>query len=167
MHHGNHDKEGAQKLYDLVKDVQICMFTTVDEDGTLRSRPMHNQTIDENGDFWFFTKVPSGKTAEIRKDQQVNLAFSNPSKQDYVSVSGTAEIIRDRAAIDKHWSEPLRTWFPEGKDDPAIGLIRVRPTSGEYWDSPSSTMLHLYGYVKAVVTGTPPKGGDEGKVNLR
>jgi hypothetical protein len=28
---------------------------------------------------------------------------------------------------------------------------------GEYWDSPNSTMLHLYGYVKAAVTGESPK----------
>jgi hypothetical protein len=31
------------------------------------------------------------------------------------------------------------------------------PEKGEYWDSPNSTMLHLYGYVKAAVTGESPK----------
>ncbi len=166
MNNGQHDSERAKKLYGMIKDLEVCMMTTAEEDGSLRSRPMHNQTADENGDLWFFTKVPSGKTVEIRKDQQVNLAFSNVSSQDYVSISGTAEIVRDRVAIEKHWSEPLRTWFPEGKDDPAIGLIRVRPTFGEYWDSPSSTMVHAYGYLKAVVTGQPPKGGDQAKVKL-
>ena len=51
-------------------------------------------------------------------------------------------------------------------DDPTIALIRVHPVKGEYWDSPSSTALHLYGYVKAAVTGESPKPEQE-KVDLR
>jgi hypothetical protein len=60
----------------------------------------------------------------------------------------------------------MRAWFPKGTDDPQIALIRVHPAKGEYWDSPSSTLVHLYGYAKAVVTGESPKPGDQAKVNL-
>ena len=44
-------------------------------------------------------------------------------------------------------------------------LIRVHPANGEYWDSPSSTVLHLYGYAKAALTGQSPKTEQE-KVDL-
>jgi general stress protein 26 len=129
---------------------------------------MYNQDADEAGDLWFFTKLQSPKVTEISKDGQVNLGFSNPSKQDYVSVSGRAEIVRDRAKIEEKWSEPLKAWFPGGKDDPHIALIRVHPERGEYWDSPSSTLLHLYGYAKATLTGSSPtEMTDQKKVNLR
>jgi len=75
--------------------------------------------------------------------------------------------VRDRSRIDATWAEPMRAWFPNGKDDPQIALIRVHPTKGEYWDSPSSTMVHLYGYLKASVTGKPPTElSDTAKVNL-
>jgi general stress protein 26 len=127
MHHNHRDHEGAQKLYELIKDVKICMMTTVEPDGSLHSRPMYNQEADEAGDLWFFTRLQSPKVTEISKDGQVNLGFSNPSKQDYVSVSGKAVIVRDRARIDEKWSEPLKAWFPDGKDDPNIALIRVHP----------------------------------------
>src|SRR5829696_9114291 len=80
----------AQKLYELIKDVKICMMTTVEPDGSLHSRPMYNQEADEAGDLWFFTKLQSPKVTEISKDGQVNLGFSNPSKQDYVSIAGRA-----------------------------------------------------------------------------
>jgi len=166
MHeHGRNDPK-AQKLYDLIKDMRIAMMTTVDTDGTLHSRPMHSQEADEHGDLWFFTKLQSPKITEISRDNEVNLGYSDPDKQHYVSVSGKAEIVRDRAKIDAMWSEPLRTWFPDGKDDPSIALIRVHPARGEYWDSPSSTVLHLYGYVKAAVTGESPKP-EQDKVNLK
>jgi general stress protein 26 len=42
---------------------------------------------------------------------------------------------------------------PEGKDDPDIAVLRVDISQAEYWDAPSSTMLHLWGYAKAVTTG--------------
>lgn len=167
MHdHRNH--EGADKLYKLVDSLKFAMLTTVESDGSLHSRPMYNQEADENGDFWFFTKLQSPKVEEISKDNQVNLAFANPDKQHYVSIAGKAEIVRDRSKIDEKWSEGLRTWFPGGRDDPQVALIRVHPIRGEYWDSPSSTIVHLYGYVKASLTGEPPvELTDQKKVNLK
>lgn len=165
MAHNASDDEGAQKLYELIKDVKICMMTTVELDGSLRSRPMYN--ADEAGDLWFFTRISSPKVTEISRDGQVNLGFSNPSKQDYVSICGRAEIVRDRAKIDEKWSAPLKAWFAEGKDDPQIALIRVHPEKGEYWDSPSSTLIHIYGFAKAALTGSSlTELTDQKKVNL-
>ncbi len=166
--HDHRDHEGAKKLYELIEDVKICMMTTAEPDGSLHSRPMYNQESDEAGDLWFFTQARSGKTAEISKDDQVNLAFSDLSNENFVSVTGKAEIVRDKATIKDKWSEGMKTWFPKGLDDPNIALIRVHPERGEYWDSPSSTLVNLYGYVKARVTGEQPNElTEQKKVNLR
>jgi general stress protein 26 len=144
------------------------MMTTTEPDGSLHSRPMWNQEADEAGDLWFFTRLSSPKVTEISKDGQVNLGYANPDKNDYVSISGRAEIVRDRAKIEEKWSPPLKAWFPDGKDDPQIALIRVHPDKGEYWDSPSSTIVHIYGYAKAALTGSSPAElSDTKKVNLR
>jgi general stress protein 26 len=167
MHQHGHSDPHAAKLYEMIKSMKIAMMTTVDTDGTLHSRPMHNQEADEHGDLWFFTQISSPKVTEVSRDNQVNLAYSDPDSQNYVSVAGRAEIVRDKQTIQDKWSEGMRTWFPKGVDDPQIALIRVHPIKGEYWDSPSSTVLHLYGYAKAVLTGEPPKSpGDQEKVNL-
>ena len=90
------------------------MLTTVETDGALHSRPMHNQQADEAGDLWFFTYLQSPKTTEIGKDNHVNLAYSNPDKQHFVSISGKAEIVRDKQTIQEKWSEGMRAWFPKG-----------------------------------------------------
>ena len=85
-----------------------------------------------------------------------------------MSVSGRAEIVRDKAKIQEKWSEPLRAWFPEGKDDPQIALIRVHPVRGEYWDSPSSTLVHLYGTRRRPSPASPPTElGEQKKVSWR
>ncbi len=95
-----------------------------------------NNDIDPNGDLWFFTKLHSPKTAEISRDNQVKPRLLGPSSQNYVSVAGKAEVIRDQALIDEKWNASLKTWFPNGKDDPEVALIRVCPRRREYWDSP-------------------------------
>ena len=168
MVHDHRSNEGAEKLYKLIDDIRICMMTTVEQDGRLQSRPMYGLEADKAGDVWFFTRLESSKTTEISRDGHVNLAYSHPSKQHYISVSGRAEIVRDKGLIQDKWSEPMRTWFPEGKDDPQLALIRVHPEHGEFWDSPSSAVIHLYGYVKAAITGSPPHElSDNQKVDLR
>jgi general stress protein 26 len=129
---------------------------------------MYAQEADEHGDLWFFTRLQSPKISEISRDNEVNLAYADPSSQSYVSIFGTAEIVRDKGKIGEKWSVGLKAWFPDGQDDPQIALIRVHPVRGEYWDSPSSTVVQLYGTVKAVVTGKPPTElGDTEKVDLK
>ncbi len=148
--------EQIEKLNDLIKDINTAMFVTAQPDGTLRSRPMATQGVDADGHLWFFTSTASGKVHEIQDDQHVNMAYANPDDNRYVSVSGTARIVRDRTKIEELWNPLLKAWFPRGKDDPSIALIKVTITSAEYWDAPNGTMVQLYGYLKSAITGRPP-----------
>ena len=168
MSHDHTKHEGAKKLYEMIKDVRIAMMTTIEADGSLHSRPMYAHVADDHGDLWFFSHSREPKIGELKADPQVNLAFSDTSGQNYVSVSGTADIVTDKAKIKELWSEGLRTWFPDGPDGPNIALIRVHPSGGEYWDSPSRTVMQLYGYAKAVLTGeSPTELSDQKKVSLK
>jgi general stress protein 26 len=163
----NNDRtEKLQTLIDKIKDVDTAMMTTLDEDGSLRSRPMRNQQIKEDGSIWFFTGYESGKSHEIKKDSHVNLSYAKPSDNLYVSVSGKAMLTKDKAKIDELWTPAMKAWFPEGKDDPNVGLIKVTIDKAEYWDAPNSAVVHLYSMAKAAITGETYKTGDHDKMNL-
>jgi general stress protein 26 len=149
-----HD-EAFQTLMDGIKQVRVAMMTTT-EGGVLHTRPMYSHEVDSQDGFWFFTSLSSAKVEELERDPKVSLAYSDLSRNFFASVSGTAEIRRDKADIDRLWSEGLRTWFPNGKDDPDVALIRVDGERAEYWSGPSSTLIHLYGYMTARVAGSPP-----------
>jgi general stress protein 26 len=156
-----------EKLRELVKDIDFCMMTTVDEGGGLHSRPMSsNGDIDADGDIWFFTKASSHKVSEIAKLPKVNVSFADPQNQRYVSVSGTAQLVRDPAKIDELWRPEFKIWFPEGKDDPDIALLRVTLEKAEYWDSPSSTIGYALSFVSSLVTGKEPDMGENKKIDL-
>ena len=161
------DRDAAvQKLGAMIKDIEVAMLTTVDADGTLRSRPMVTQKTDFDGDLWFFTRADSAKVDEVRRAEQVNLSYAAPDKQRYVSVSGTARLVRDRAKAEELWHPLLKAWFPGGLDDPDLALLKVSVERAEYWDSPSSTVVHLVGFVKALATGQPYTPGENQKVDL-
>ncbi len=166
MQRAAEDRGGVDKLWSLIKDIQVAMMTTIDDDGTLRSRPMWIQQKEFDGDLWFFTKASSAKVFEVNQYRQVGLSFAEPKDQDYVSVSGEAQLVRDLEQARELWSESLKTWFPNGLDDPDLALLRVRVEKAEYWDAPSSAMVHLFGYVKSQITGEPPHPGDQRKVGF-
>ncbi|MBC8078237.1 MAG: pyridoxamine 5'-phosphate oxidase family protein [Chloroflexales bacterium] len=159
--------EAVEKLRQLIKGIDIAMLTTTDEsDGTLRSRPMGTQQVEFDGDLWFFTRASAPKVDEVEREQQVNVSYADPSHNRYVSVSGTAQLVRDHKKNEELWNPVLKAWFPKGLDDPDLALLRISVNKAEYWDSPSSTIVALAGFVKAIATGKPIKGGENEKLEL-
>ncbi len=154
-----------QKVADKIKDIKTAMLVTADEDGNLRSRPMQTLQI-EGSDLYYLTGYHSGKTYEIKNDSQVNITFADESNKVYVSVSGIATVSKDKQKIEELWNEAFKAWFPEGKEDPNIAVLKVKVTGAEYWDTPSSPVVHVIGYAKAVLTGQQYKPGEHEKISV-
>lgn len=158
--------ESIKKLGQLIKDIKFAMFTTVDFDGNIYSRPMATQQVEFDGDLWFFSGRSSAKIRSIEKDQHVNVSFSHPEDHRYISISGRAEIVSDRSKMPELWSPAYKAWFPEGLEDPDLILIKVQVDSAEYWDSPSNMIVRLVGFAKSIVGGGQYSMGDHHKVQL-
>ena len=155
-----------QTVNKLIKKIKVAMLTTADTDGTLHSRPMATQSHEFDGTLWFFTHEHSGKVHEVESARQVNVSYANPSDQEYVSLSGTASVVRERGKIDELWSPLLKAWFPKGKEDPEIALLRIEVEKAEYWDSPSGTVVKLVGFAKALITGQAYEPGKNEKIDF-
>jgi general stress protein 26 len=161
----NNNQESLKKLKELVDEVKIAMLCTSQQDH-LRSRPMSTAQFDDEGNLWFFTNDHSGKVGEVAGNHQICLAYSSPSKNTYVSISGDARIIHDWAKMKELYNPAINAWFPKGLDDPNLALLKVIPSQAEYWDSSSSTMVTLFQMAKAVVGGEKYDEGQHGKIEL-
>lgn len=147
-----------RKLAGMIKDIKFTMLTTVNEDGSMSSRPMATQKIDDetfDGRLWFFTKKDTHKVHSIKHDQHVNLAYAHPEKQSYISVAGRARVVENKEKMRELWNPLLKAWFPEGLEDPQISLISVNIDSAEIWDAPPSKIVQMVGMMKSIVTGKP------------
>ncbi|MDB6162175.1 MAG: Pyridoxamine 5-phosphate oxidase-related, FMN-binding protein [Gammaproteobacteria bacterium] len=156
-----------QKLADLIAEAGIAMLATTEPDGTLRSRPLATLEMDSEGKLWFFTAMSSGKVSEIDQHRKVNLSYVNLDKQDYVSVSGHARLFRDPEKMRELWTPWVEPWFPEGLDDPDLGLLEVTVDDAEYWDAPASKTQRLFGLAKALTSGKADRLGEHAKVHPR
>ena len=84
-----------------------------------------------------------------------------------MSVSGEASIVADRAKIDELWSPAMKLFFPEGKDDPKLRLIRVRAESAEYWDGPGTAIGKALYLLVAAVSDDPGAMSDNETMQIR
>ena len=80
-------------------------------------------------------------------------------------MSGGSTLIYDRAKIEELWSAACKPWFPEGKDDPSLALLRVDVDDAEFWDSNSSRMVRMLAMAASVVSGKPIGMGENRTVH--
>jgi len=159
------DDSARAKVTQLLRDGKICMFTTMSADGRHVSRPMGLQEVEFDGDLWFFAFEDSPKIAEIRTHPQVNVSFGTKNNA-WVSLSGRAEVVHDRAKAAQLWSAPLKAWFPEGLDTPGLTLIKVHAETAEYWDAPHGKVVTLIQYVASAAMHRTPDVGENKVVDL-
>jgi general stress protein 26 len=155
-----------RELWDKVKSVRPAMMTTIDEDGSLRSRPMWTLGDNFDGSLWFFTADDAPKAEELARNQHIGLSYAAPDKDLYVSVTGRAEVVDDRAKVDELWNVFAEAWFPDGKDDPHLALIRVDVDHAQYWEDKKPKVLQLAEVVIGIVRDVPPKSGEQGRIDL-
>ncbi|HTT01519.1 MAG TPA: pyridoxamine 5'-phosphate oxidase family protein [Steroidobacteraceae bacterium] len=137
------------RLAALIAAVEVAMLTTVEPDRTLRSRPLRTLQMDADGALWFMTTISSPKIGEIDEHRRVSLSYSRPARETYVSVSGVTQILRDADKAHELWTPALRTWLPNGVDDPEVVLLKVTVEEAEYWDSNRNRLLPLTGAEEA------------------
>ena len=154
----------TDKLWDTIKDIRTGMLTTQGSDG-LDSRPMSASVDRAAGKLWFITRIDSGKTGEIANDAAVNVAFAAPGSNTWVSVSGTARVVRDAGKAKQLWSPFAEAWMPEGPDAPTTALIEVTPSHATIWDAPNK-LVQLVQVAAANITQKPPSGGDVTHVTM-
>ena len=158
--------EAISKIWNIIRDVKIAMLTTVTPEGQLHSRPMATQESQFTGDLWFLTRQSSGKVDEIREGSNASLTYVNDDAHAFVALSGKASLSKDREKIHELWRPMHAIWFPKGKDDPEITVIRIAVDSAEYWESPGNELVRSYHLLKAVLQSDPSQAGEHGKAKL-
>jgi general stress protein 26 len=161
------DEDAILKLRELAESIDICMFcTNLKIDDGASCRPMSTQKVCDQGNIWFFSNADSDKNKEIEQDKNVQLFYSHPGKDSYLIVNGEAEIILDRNKIEELWSPELKAWFPGGKDDPNVSIVKVKPTTSYYWDTDGNKMINFLKTMASAATGKNLVEGNEGSLSV-
>lgn len=152
-----------EDILTTLKRVGTCMFTTMDAERRLVSRPMAVSHIDDDHRLWFFTPVESEKVDDIVGEGHVNLAFVDD--RSWISVTGTASVVTDRQKKQELDDLGVKAYFSEGSDDPDAALLCVEPDNAQYWEAPGKATA-LIKLVKSSLSSDSPDMGDQGRVDL-
>jgi general stress protein 26 len=160
-------KSELEKFYAAIESIETAMMTTRRADGHLRSRAMANQKKAAGADLWFVCREGTAKLTDLKHDQHINLTYYRNSNREWISVSGTAVVSRDRAKIQELYAPDWKAWFPEEgdarhgtADDPRMVLIGVTIHGAEFLEVNKPRPVILFELVKGWLTGSEPELGE-------
>ncbi|HET8830041.1 MAG TPA: pyridoxamine 5'-phosphate oxidase family protein [Pelobium sp.] len=163
----NEKQEKIIKLRALINDVNVAMLNSLKENGEFYSRPMNTLELDDDGNLYFFSDEHTPDEHDIAVNNNVSVTYTNPESNTYIALSGRLFLAHDKAKIEELWIPAMKAWFPEGKSDPKLTLIRVEVLKAEYWDTAESDMVVLFNLLKAIVKGKTYDQGDHEKIDFK
>ena len=134
-------------------------------------QPMTGFGEPEVGAIWFFTRTDTDFARDVAAGGQgggVMGMFCYQAKDGKVQacIHGRLAIDQDRTRIDKYWNPVVAAWYPEGKDDPHLTLVRFDAEHGRVWVSNKGALGVGYQVLKANLTKTTPDAGGGADVEL-
>lgn len=122
------------------------------------SEPLTAQLDEDQVDTIFFF---IGKDNRMAKGGPAMLQFVSKGHDFFACLAGTARIDNDFAMIDKLWNNQVEAWFPGGKSDPNLALLRIDIDDAEMWETDMSVTGKLKmlfgGKIKSDETGSHAK----------
>ena len=132
-------------------------------DGAL-PRPMYAAFDEAKSPIWFFTQWDSDLGRVLKTEPKSGLmTFAAKGHDLWASVSGRLTVENDHATIERLWNPIVAAWYPEGKTDPNLCLIRYDAREAEIWDDASSIVAG----VKSILGIDPKSDADDKQAHVR
>ena len=158
-------REAREKYLELSRNIKTAMMLTELGNAPIHAIPMGSKEILDNGDVIFFSKSTSEHNANIEKNSQTQLIFSDVISKEFLSVYGTTLISKDKDLIKKHYDNLDANWF-ESKNDPTLTVLIFSPREGHYWDNKTNALITLAKLAYTKATGDETEVGVSGSLNM-
>lgn len=152
------DTNKVDDIWEAIEDQRVALLTTLHGE-RLVTRPMAPYPDHDAGLIRFITRLETEKTGDIGSSGPVNIGFSDPGENTYLSISGVGRVVQDRAKLKELWNPYAEAWLPQGPEAPDVALIEVDLDEATLWDSTSSKVISAFEHLRAAVTGGRPNIG--------
>lgn len=86
---------------------------------------------DANHAIWFFT----AKDHHLAEGGNATATFASKDHDIFARFTGNLVRETSRERLDKQWNQTVEAWFPGGKDDPNLLMLRMDLGQAEIWKS--------------------------------
>jgi general stress protein 26 len=160
--------DAEQAFWDHLKKSNTGMLG-LDQPG-YHAQPMTAFRDEETGTIWFFTRDDTdlAKDAAVGSGQSAMFHYGSKDQHVWACIAGELSVHgHDREVIDRYWNPVLAAWYPDGKDDPKLTILRFNAGDGRVWVSDGGLMKFAFEIAKANLTKTLPDSGGVADVNLQ
>ena len=115
----------------IIAAARYATFITLDEGGAPQSRIVDPFPPEDELTIWVATNARSRKVGHIARDGRLTLTYFDRAAEHYVTILGSAVLVRDPAARAARWKDEWASFYPNGYRGDDYLLIRVTPTRVE------------------------------------
>ena len=155
-------------------EVQDRLWKAIDDDHTgmlglthdnHHFQPMTAFVERETNTLWFFTRTDTDLAQSVAGGADAAFIFVDRKLQ--ACVDGRLTFSHDRERIDRYWNAHVAAWYPDGKDDRHLTILRFDAVDGRVWVNEGGFFKFAYEIAKANATKTLPDAGGVADVNLQ
>lgn len=158
------DAEIADRLWSAIADDHTGMLGLTHDQHHFQ--PMTAFPEAETGTLWFFTRNDTDLARSVAEAGQGDAAFIFLDRKLQACVDGRLSLSHDRERIDRYWNPHVAAWYPDGKDDPALTLLRLDVTEAAVWITEGGLLKYALEVAKANATRSTPDVGERRDLNF-
>jgi general stress protein 26 len=159
--------EAEDKLWKALEDTRTGMLGLMDTGEHFQ--PMTGFEDREGNALWFFTRDDTDLAKSLASGEASKGMYTVVTKDTkvYACLAGRASIQRDPGKIDKYWNPVVAAWYPDGKDDPHLTLIRFDLEDARVWLNDKGPVMFMVEVAKANLTKDFPDAGERKDVTFQ
>lgn len=160
--------EAEKAFWKSLKDSNTGLLG-LDQPG-YHAQPMTAFREAETGAIWFFTRDDTdlARDAGIGGGQAAMFHYGSKDQNVWACIAGDLSVHgHDSEIIDRYWNPVLAAWYPDGKEDPRLTILRFDADDGRVWVNEGGLIKFAFEIAKANLTKTIPDAGGVADVNLQ
>ena len=130
-------------------------------DGRSHMQPMTAYCDKERGAIWFFTKKSTDLARQTAEGHYAMFSIMAKDQEFQACIGGELQPDHDLAKIEAFWNPIVSAWFPEGKGDPDLTLLKLVPVDAQVWVMRGGPLRFAFEIARANLTHREPRLGDE------
>ena len=156
--------EAERKLIKAIEDDRIGMLGLVGGESG-HYQPMTAFWEEETSSLWFFTYRDTD-LAQAVGDGGGHAMFVFQEKDLQACIGGRLALSHDPGRMAQFWNPMVAAWYPEGKDDPRLTLLRFDCEDAQVWITEAGLVRYAFEVAKANATGSRPDLGERRDLNF-
>lgn len=168
MSHDDPTREEAEtRLWNALEETRIGLLGLAGPGEHLQ--PMTGFRDGESGAVWFFTRDETDLARQVgaEGDRPALFCLVSKDRETYASIRGALSLSHDRARIERFWNPVVAAWYPEGRDDPRLTLLRFEPHEAQLWFAARGPVRFAWEVARANLTGRRPDMGERAEIRFQ